>query len=50
MYDGIWEVAVARSMSVADGIGDAVRGFFGDMEGIVVEPTRCMDVWTSVLH
>ena len=48
--DGAWEVAAARSMSVADDSGDAARGFLEDMECVVVEPTRCMDVWTSVLR
>lgn len=48
--DGAWEVAAARSMSVADDTGDAARGFLEDMERVVVEPTRCMDVWTSVLR
>lgn len=48
--DGAWEVAAARSMAVADDSGDAVRGFLSDMERVVEGHTRCMDVWTSVLH
>ena len=48
--DGAWEVAAARSMAVADDSGDAIWGFLSDMERVVEGPTRCMDVWTSVLH
>ncbi|GAB7328615.1 hypothetical protein MBLNU13_g00555t1 [Cladosporium sp. NU13] len=48
--DGAWEVAAARSMAVADDSGDVARGFLESMDHVVVEPMRCMDVWTSVLH
>ena len=48
--DGVWEVAAARSMSVAEVNGDVAWRLLEDMERVMVEPVRCMDVWTSVLH
>jgi len=45
--DGAWEVAAARSLADT---GGAARGLLEDMERVVDGPTRCMDVWTSVLH
>ena len=48
--DGAWEVAAARSMAVADDTGDVARRLLEDMERVVEGPTRCMNVWTSVLY
>lgn len=49
MDDGAWEVAAAKSVSTDNVDGDA-RGLLDEMKRVLVEPTKCMDVWTSVLH
>lgn len=47
--DGAWEVWAARSMSTTDDVDGVARGLLEEMERVVVEPMRSMDVWTSVL-
>lgn len=47
--DGAWEVWAAQSMSTTGDVDGAARRLLGEMERVVVEPMRSMDVWTSVL-
>lgn len=48
--DGVWEVAAARSMSVDDDADGEARSYIGEMDRVVSEPMRSMDVWTAVLR
>lgn len=48
--DGTWEVAAARSLSVANDTHGAARKHLEEMDRVASEPVRSMDVWTGVLQ
>lgn len=47
--DGSWEVAAARSISLAEDTDEAARKYLEEMDSVTSGAVRCMDVWAGVL-